>query len=213
VVPLKQIILVRHGQAENNLHGFIGGWSDVKLTELGIKQAQAVASRLEEELKGTYKIYSSDLNRARQTAEIIGSKLKITPIYTVELREHNAGVANGMDLGEAQKYIENVVTPTLNWRPYPESESWGEFYHRVSSFMEKLCEEEERLLIVSHGGAIQNIIRWWLGTPLTDFFITGFGTSNTSITVLDSTPYRERRIERLNDTSHYSRIGLTNPIE
>jgi len=210
---LKQIILVRHGQAENNLHNFIGGWSDVQLTELGKKQAQAVAHRLEEELKGSYKIFSSDLKRAKQTAEIICRKLNITPTYAMELREHNAGIASGMDTIEAQKYFVNVSNPTLDWRPYPESESWGEFYRRVSSFMDKLIETDERVLIVSHGGTIQNIIRWWIGTPLTDFFITGFGTANTSITVLDTTSYRERRIERLNDTSHYSRIGLKNPIE
>jgi len=83
---MKQIILIRHGQAEHQLHNRIGGWSDVNLTEHGIKQAQAVAQRLEEELKGTYKIYSSDLNRAKQTAEIICKQLEVTPTYAFELR-------------------------------------------------------------------------------------------------------------------------------
>ncbi len=57
---MKQIILVRHGQAEHQLHTLVGGWSNDNLSEHGIKQAHAVAQRLEEELKGTYKIYSSD---------------------------------------------------------------------------------------------------------------------------------------------------------
>ena len=210
---MKRMILVRHGQAENNLHGLIGGWSDVQLTELGIKQAEVVADRLREELKGTYKIYSSDLKRAKQTAEIISKKLNKTPTWTIELREHNPGVVSGMDRKEAEKYRVELTEPALDWRPYPESESWREFYHRVASFMDKLCDREEQVLIVSHGGTIQNIIRWWLGIPLTDFFKTSFGAANTSITILDTTPYRERRIERLNDTTHYSKIGLTNPIE
>ena len=210
---MKRMILVRHGQAESNLHGMIGGWSNVELTELGLKQAEAVAERLREELDGTYKVYSSDLKRAKQTAEIICSKLDKTPTYAMKVREHNPGIVSGMDRKEAEKYRQEVTGPALDWRPYPESESWREFYHRVSSFMEKLCETEEQVLIVSHGGTIQNIIRWWIGIPLTDFFKTGFGTANTSITVLDTTPYRERRIERLNDTTHYSRIGHINPIE
>jgi len=207
------MILVRHGQAENNLYGLIGGWSNVQLTELGIKQAEAVADRLREELKGTYKMYSSDLKRAKQTAEIISRKLEVTPTYVMEFREYNRGIVNGMDRKEAEKYRQEVTDPVLDWRPYPESESWREFYHRVASFMDKLSEKEEQVLLVSHGGTIQNIIRWWLGIPLTDFFKTAFGTANTSLTILDTTPYRERRIERLNDTKHYSRIGLTNSIE
>ena len=212
-VNLKRMILVRHGEAENNRYGLIGGWSNVELTELGIKQAEAVADRLRKELDGTYRMYSSNLKRAKQTAEIISGKLDIAPIYVMELREHNPGIVSGMDREEAENHFNEVTEPALDWRPYPESESWREFYHRVASFMDKLCEQEEQVLIISHGGTIQNIVRWWLGISLTDFFKTGFGTANTSITILDTTPYHERRIERLNDTSHYSIIGLTNPIE
>jgi broad specificity phosphatase PhoE len=100
---MKQIILVRHGQAENNLHKLIGGWSNVKLTELGIQQAQAVAIRLEKELKGTIKIYSSDLYRAKQTAEIINGKLNKSITYAKDLREHNLGIVSGMALEEAER--------------------------------------------------------------------------------------------------------------
>ena len=208
---MKRFILIRHGQAENNLHNLVGGWSDVNLTELGIKQAQAVAHRLEEELKETYQIYSSDLKRAKQTAEIICNKLCQTPIYTAELREHNPGIVSGMERKEAEKHYQKPTYPLLEWRPYPESESWGEFYDRVKSFMDKLVEKDKRGLIISHGGTIQNIIRWWLGTPLSARAVT-FDIRNTSVTVLDTTVYDEYRIERLNDTAHYARIGLKHPI-
>jgi probable phosphoglycerate mutase len=209
---VKQIILVRHGQATNNLpNSVVGSWSDVELTELGIKQSESVAKRLSDELKGTYRLFSSDLKRARQTAEIIGKTLDIDPIYATELREYNAGIASGMDRKEAEKYLVKVTHPTLDWRLYPESESFGEFYNRVSNFMDKLTETEERILVVSHGWTIQNIVRWWIGTPLCDHFKVEFRTANASITVLD-TMYDVRRVERLNDTSHYATIGTTNPI-
>lgn len=191
----------------------VGGWSDVKLTELGKKQAESVANRLGEDLQDTYKLYSSDLNRAKQTTEIISTIIGIPPSYTRELREFNAGIVSGMDRKKAENYLEKVTYPMLDWRPYPESESWGEFYHRVTSFMEKIDGSDERVLIVTHGGTIQNIIRWWINTPLSDFFKIGFGVANTSITVLDTTLYHDRRIERLNDTSHYANIGLKNHIE
>jgi probable phosphoglycerate mutase len=191
----------------------VGGWSDVELTELGHKQAESVAKRLVSELKGKYKLYSSDLKRARQTTEIISKTLGIIPTYASELRELNAGIATGMDRKEAEKLIQVVAHPTLDWRLYPESESFGEFYTRVYTFMDRLIEKEERVLIVSHGGTIQNIIRWWLGTPSSDHFKVTFETATTSVTVLETTLYNQRRVERLNDTSHYKTIGTTNPIK
>lgn len=209
---MRKLILVRHGQGENNLYNLVGGWSDVKLTELGKQQAQAVAERLSEELNEDYEIYSSDLERAKQTAEIICEKLGKTPIFAVELREHNPGIASGVSQEEAQKLLQDVSGPPLEWRPFPEAENAGEFFDRVSGFMDILIEKEERVIIVSHGGTIQNIIRWWIGSPLPDYYRVGFGVANTSVTVLDSTEHRERRIERLNDTAHYARIENKHPI-
>ena len=210
---MKQIILVRHGQGTNNLpDSVIGSWSDVELTELGIRQAKAVAERLSNELEGDIMMYSSDLRRARHTAEIIRNRLDVTSKYVFELREHNAGIASGMNREDAMKLWVKQDPPTLEWRPWPEAESWGEFYVRVSTFMEKLIETEERVLIVSHGGTIRNIIRWWLRIPLSNYFLVGFETANTSISVLD-TRFDVRRIERLNDTSHYAKIGTTNSIK
>ena len=210
---MRKIILVRHGQGENNLNDLIGGWSNVTLTELGIKQAQAVADRLNEELKEDYTVYSSDLMRAKQTAEIICEKLGKTPTYAVGLREHNPGIVSGMAREKAEELLQDVSGPPLEWRPFPEAENAGEFYKRVSSFMDKLVEKEERVIVVSHGGTIQNIIRWWIGSPLPDYYRVGFGVANTSVTVLDSTESRERRIERLNDTSHYARIDRSHLID
>jgi len=77
--------------------------------------------------------------------------------------------------------------------------------------MNKLVETEDHALLVSHGGTIQNIIKWWIGTPISDLLNVRFGVSNASITVLDSV-INQRRIERLNDTSHYARINTSNPI-
>lgn len=204
---MTRLILVRHGEGENNLNDLIGGWSDLKLTPLGIKQAQAVAERLSEELDEDYAVYSSDLMRAKQTAEIICTKLDKTPNFAVELREHNPGIVSGMHRDEAQKLLQDVTGPPLEWRPFPEAENAGEFYKRVSDYMETLVEREKRVIVVSHGGAIQNIIRWWIGSPLPDYYRVGFGVANTSVTVLDVTEHGRKRIERLNDTRHYARIG------
>ena len=208
---MKQIILIRHGQAENNLHNLVGGWSNVNLTELGVKQAQAVAQRLEEELQGKYKIISSDLNRAKQTAEIISKHLDTAPIYATELREHNPGIASGMPVEEAMKLWQPVPVPTPDHTPWTGSESWREFHERVTAYMNQLVETEEHVIIVSHGGTIKNIIGWWIHLPLNMLLEEVFRVSNASLSILD-TSRDQRRIERLNDTTHYSRINKSNPI-
>ena len=77
--------------------------------------------------------------------------------------------------------------------------------------MNKLVETEDHVLLVSHGGTIQNIIKWWIGTPISDLLKVRFGVSNASITILDSV-FNQRRIERLNDTTRYTRINKSNPI-
>lgn len=210
---MKQIILVRHGEAMNNIpNSVIGGWSNVELTELGIKQAEAVAERLLEDNLGDIPMYTSDLRRARHTAEIIAEKLGKTLIETSSLREHNSGIASGMDREEAKKIYIDCDPPSLDWSPYPEGETWREFIVRVTSFMDDLAEKEERALLVSHGGPIDIIIRWWINLPISEYFNVAFSPSNTSITVLDVNRYKEKRIERLNDTAHYSSLDRVNRI-
>jgi len=210
---LKRVILIRHGQAEHQLYDQFGGWSGVKLTELSIKQAQAVADRLKMKLKEHYTLFSSDLNRAKQTAEIIHKKLETPITYSKELREHNPGIVSGMSRKEADQHLLEMTEPYIDSLTYPGAETFREFYNRVAGYMKKLDEKEEQALIVSHGGTIHNIIRWWIGTPVTDFFKFSFIVANTSITVLDTNRHGQRVIQRLNDTTHYTTIGLTNPIE
>ena len=213
VCLMKRAILVRHGQAEHQLYDKFGGWSDANLTELGIKQAQAVADRLKVELKEDYSLYSSDLNRAKQTAEIIHNKLKTPITFSKELREHNPGIASGMTREEADQHLLEMTEPYIDSLTYPGAETFREFYNRVTGYMDILHEKEEKVIIVSHGGTIHSIIRWWIGTPVTDFFKYGFVVANTALTVLDHNRHGQRVIQRLNDTTHYTTIGLKNPIE
>ena len=165
---LKRVILVRHGKAEHQLFDKFGGWSDAKLTELGIKQAQAVADSLKMELKEKYALYSSDLNWAKQTSEIIYNQLETPITYSKELREHNPGIASGMTRKEADQHLHEMTKPYIDSLTYPEAETFREFFNRVSGIMDKLDETEKQIIIVSHGGTIHNTniglsnpIEWW----------------------------------------------------
>jgi len=152
------------------------------------------------------------LIRTKQTAEIICKQLEVTPTYAFELREHNPGIASGMTREEAAKHFQQVTDTLLEWRPNQESETIRKFFSRVTSFMDKINEIEEQVIIVSHGGTVHNIIRWWIGTPVSDYFKFGFVIANVSLSVLDTNRQGQRIIERLNDTTHYARINTSNPI-
>lgn len=67
---MKQIITIQHTQSEHYTNGIVGSWTDWELAELGIQQANKIGEKLKEELSGkNFVMYSSDLLRAKQTAE------------------------------------------------------------------------------------------------------------------------------------------------
>ena len=73
---MKTIITIQHTQAVHHTNGMVGSWTDWKLTEEGINQAKNIGEKLKRELaEKEFVIYSSDLLRAKQTAENVGSCL------------------------------------------------------------------------------------------------------------------------------------------
>ena len=74
---MKNIITVQHTQSVHHTNGMVGSWTDWDLTGLGIWQARSIAAGLRTELEGKQvALYSSDLLRAKHTAEIIGETPK-----------------------------------------------------------------------------------------------------------------------------------------
>ena len=85
---MKHIITVQHTQSVHHINGMVGSWTDWELTELGKKQADNIGRKLHDELAGKdVVIYSSDLKRAKQTADAIARYLGAEIILRTELRE------------------------------------------------------------------------------------------------------------------------------
>jgi broad specificity phosphatase PhoE len=208
------IILVRHGQAESNLGELMGGWSQTALTELGRRQARLVARRLKVELGGVECVsYHSDLLRAAQTAEIIAEETGLTIVPEPGLREINNGIATGKTVEEARAFYREPTHPLLDWRAYPDGETWRECYLRITGCMERITRSlEGPLLIVAHGGTVVNVVAWWLRIPMEALSDISFLTSNTGITILVETPLGERAIERHNDVAHLHSKGMGPPF-
>ena len=154
--------LVRHGESEWNRRGLVQGHaSDPKLTDRGINQARAVLGRLDTRSVGA--LYSSDLLRAVQTAEILGSALGTQIRVEAALRERSFGVAEGLPLTElgADSGVEadRVVDPD---RAPVGGESVRRLYERAVGFATEALQRHpgDDLVFVTHGGVIR-VLRAW----------------------------------------------------
>jgi broad specificity phosphatase PhoE len=149
--------LVRHGQTEWNLEGRYQGQTDVPLNAAGILQAQTLAAELAGQPFDA--IYSSDLQRARVTAEIIGRSLSL-PVYTdVRLREINQGQWEGKIYRDLlNSHSEEMLARRQNpygFRP-PDGETAGEVALRVIQVADEIAATFPmgRVIIVSHALAL-----------------------------------------------------------
>lgn len=155
------LYLMRHGQTDWNVKHRSQGWNDIPLNETGIEQAKNTASKLEGIDIET--IYSSDLKRAKKTADIISAKLDLPVHYTKRLREMNFGKAEGVkktDLPAKFPYIYPAFNDVTNKERhdirYPNGESIGEVQQRFMKLLTKLYEDgRQNVLLVTHGMLIR----------------------------------------------------------
>jgi broad specificity phosphatase PhoE len=92
-----RIFLVRHGETVWNRENRCQGFTDIELSEKGLAQAEAVATYLKK-ISELHAIYSSDLKRARKTAEAIAGKQGLEVVVDPRLRELNQGEFEGQQL-------------------------------------------------------------------------------------------------------------------
>ena len=152
--------LIRHGKDDDTVRG---GWSGQPLIEEGKAQAYELASFIQRSDLGIQYIYSSDLLRAIQTAQSVADKLHLPIIQMPEFREVNNGDLAGMDNDLASKMYPGLYWNTLGWEQrYPDGESPKEFYERISTvwdaFQKMVLEQNENVLLVTHGGVINVIL-------------------------------------------------------
>lgn len=205
------IILVRHGEATHHTQHLTGGWTDSDLTEAGRGQLRALADKLAHDFNGKrdkFRILTSDLKRAVESAEIIAAKLGMADCMERHefMREKNNGRAAGMTEAEAKAIYRPAATlKELNHRNYPGGETRKEFYDRCVEGIRACADmEKENLIIVAHKGTIQNIIFYWLGFDIEEVNNYNFSVDILpgSLTVLGINKWLEHSIFLLNDTSH-----------
>jgi len=157
-LPLVPFYFIRHGETEWNREGRIMGHQDIPLNERGIEQAYQAAPFLQGQ--GIQRIVSSPLHRAKQTALILASSLKI-PLETHEdLKEVCWGTMEGQLKNKGDGSFERWIqgeTPLG-------AESCAAFQRRVTTALSTFLNPNQTTLIVAHQG-IYWVLRTILGYP------------------------------------------------
>lgn len=210
---MSRIIFIRHGETEWNAESRLQGQLDIKLSDLGIKQAKALSKALE-----TYDfnvIYSSPLDRALRTAEIINKKEK-------DLREAAAlseiflGPWQGLTVNEVkEKYSNEYEVFKNNPEKYKsnEMESLNELGNRFSDFIKKIMSHDDRLYcVVTHGTILRaGLAKLIFGDVK---YMSNLVFENGSITEVDFHKYNGEItpvVYKLNETSHFAELNYDRP--
>ena len=152
-------------------------------------------------------VFSSDLQRARQTAEAIAAACSLPVEHLAGLRELNNGKAAGLTLDQARQMENSKSYPLEDWVPYPEAESWNQMVSRIEKCMNEIdrcCESTA--IVVSHGNAGVAVVNWWLDLKGSCRKGISYAFNAASISELTVNDWEEKTIARLNDCCHLSAI-------
>ncbi|KAF7848667.1 hypothetical protein BT93_L1758 [Corymbia citriodora subsp. variegata] len=160
-VDYAEIIVVRHGETDWNADGRFQGTLDVELNEIGRQQATAVGERLSKECKISA-IYSSDLKRAFETANLIATAcggLKV--LKDPGLRERNFGELQGLQPHVAASVVPEAYQALRSQKTDQEipggGESIDQVCQRCTTYLRhiNMKHKGERVVAVTHGGVLR----------------------------------------------------------
>lgn len=204
-----RLLLVRHGESVAQVEGFMSGHNTcVGLSDLGRTQAAALRDRLVAtgELGPLDLVYTSNLARAIETADIITPALGDTPrVNECDWCEIRAGVAEGLTYAEFREQHRPVGDSEDPYRGRtPEGgESWAEFYVRAGTRLRRIADEHpnQRIVVVAHGGIIGASFVALGDLPMRMATDIAYETINTSMTEWRWTG-SDWRLVRFNDAAH-----------
>ncbi len=158
----RALFVARHGETDWNAEGRWQGNTDVPLNERGRAQARELAALLRGE--GIAHVVSSDLSRARETAEIAAGVLLAPYAYSdPDLRERGFGVFEGLTRAECEvKHPEawRVWSTDARIAP-PGAETYETLAARMASGVARaleMAEKDRPVLIVTHGGSLRALL-------------------------------------------------------
>ncbi|KAG6488726.1 phosphoglycerate mutase-like protein 4 [Zingiber officinale] len=206
-----EIVVIRHGETAWNASRILQGHLDPELNEIGRKQAIVVAGRLSKEPKFAA-IYSSDLKRAAETANIIADICGLPEVVLdSSLRERHLGDLQGLTLRDSAKLKPEAYKKFLSSKrdEIPGGgESLDQLNERCVSCMQKIAMKHigERVIIVTHGGVLRELHGHAVSAQSKDGKI-----HNTSVNVFLVSECGDWTVKTWGDISHLQEVGvLTN---
>jgi broad specificity phosphatase PhoE len=205
-----ELLLLRHGESEGNASRRFGSHGPTPLTALGRRQAEAAARAIA--ARKVDVIYVSDLPRAVETAAPLALLTGLVPVETPALRERSVGELTGLTFEEAAERYPEVWAALLR-RDVEATPPGGESHRTCAARLFALLAEivprhaGQRVVLVSHGAAIEHLVRWFLAAPGDGELRFILHTDNCSIHRFqrrgEAGPWR---ILTLNDTSHLAGV-------
>lgn len=180
------IYLMRHGESQANEKDVFLGHYNMDLTQKGEKQAAVSADYLASQVKHLDAIYSSDLDRACQTAERTSERFDVPVIKDEKLREIDAGLWDNLSFAElADRFAESYRTwnENLGNARCDGGESVAELQQRIVSEVEQIAKKHknETIFIFTHATPIRTFGAYCLGISLKDIKTLPWA-SNASVT-------------------------------
>ena len=196
------IYIVRHGQTEWNLLGKTQGHGNSDLTPKGIEQAELLADSMTK-YPIDY-IYSSDLGRAYQTAEIIGNKLNIEVEKTEALREMNFGTWEGRiikDIIEEDPELYKMWRNEPHLAKIPQGETLSQIKERTDDFIKEINEKYDgkHIVLVTHSLCARIMLLSFLDSDVKNIY--RINQANTALNIIELRDYGPV-VMKMNDTTH-----------
>ena len=204
------ICFIRHGETTWNAERRMQGHIDIPLNTAGMGQAKRLATALTQTKHSFDAIYSSDLERALHTANVVANALSLAVHTTPQLRERNVGQLQGLLLSEApvllpeiwQSHIARELDHDLGG-----GESIRAFHQRMQGVLELFLRQHrgQSILAVSHGGSLDMIYRIVTQQALDAERVAVVPNTSLNWITHDGSVWS---IQRWADTSHLSESAL-----
>ncbi|MGW5867090.1 histidine phosphatase family protein [Streptomyces sp. NPDC055239] len=210
---MRTLYVVTHPEATHHVEGVVGGWHDSSLTPTGLRAATSIAQALRAQIPdgGEVDLFSSDLQRTRQTAEEVAERFGVKSILDRRLREKSYGEAGG----RPQKWLDRrfVPPPAAGERMDHDegvegAETKAEWAQRIYTAMDEILRRpREHQIIVTHGGSLTFVVASWIKMPIESAGYASFRASSGSITTLHEDDFfHNRQVVSLGDTHHLDSV-------
>ena len=173
-VHFPEVVLVRHGETEWSRSGQHTGRTDIPLTGRGVRQAEAIAARLQ--ARTFARVLTSPLKRAAETCRItgFGNRCELCP----DLLEWDYGDYEGRTTADVRREVPGWSL----WRDgVPRGETADEVGHRADRVISAIRLGGGDALLFAHGHILRVLTARWLGLPPTDGRLFGLDTATVSV--------------------------------